>query len=92
MAREINYANAHAQLAALLDKATDDGEVIVVTRHGKEGVVMLAESKYRSLLETAYLLCSPKNAHRLLRSLADSRANHNLVEVDLNAIEMRLKK
>jgi antitoxin YefM len=92
MEREINYSSARAQLSTLLDRATDDREAITITRRGKESVVMLAESEYRSLLETAYLLRSPKNAQRLLRSLADSRAGRNLVEIDIEEVEKRLNK
>lgn len=69
----ISYTAARNQLAQLLDKAVDDREAITITRQGKESVVMIADSEYRSLLETAYLLRSPKNGERLLQALTDAR-------------------
>jgi antitoxin YefM len=72
---ETSYTEARANLARLLDRITQDREVVLITRRGQEDVAMIAASELSSLMETAYLLRSPKNALRLLeairRSLAD---------------------
>ena len=75
VAIETSYTDARANLARLLDRVTQDREIVVINRRGQEDVAMIAASELSSLVETAYLLRSPKNAQRLLeamrRSLAD---------------------
>jgi antitoxin YefM len=70
MAREATYAHARSHLRALLDEAAESGEPIVIRRPGAEDVALIALGELRSLLETVYLLRSPKNAERLFRALA----------------------
>jgi len=41
----------------------------MITRNRDQAVVMLSLSEYESLQETAYLLRSPANAKRLLKSI-----------------------
>jgi len=72
-----NYARDH--LAALMDRAAHDREVVVIERHGNKAVVLVAEEEWSSLQETAHLLRSPRNAERLLRSIA--RVGRNEGEV-----------
>jgi antitoxin YefM len=65
----ITFSTARANLAELMDQVCNDHEPIVVTRKGKQSVVMMLLEDYQSLEETAYLLRSPKNANRLLASI-----------------------
>jgi len=53
----------------------DDREVVIVRRRGARDVAILPADELSSLMETAYLLRSPKNAERLLQSLAESVKN-----------------
>ena len=69
MAIQTTYSNARANLAALLDQATTHRRIVVISRRGGEDVALLAASELTSLLETAHLLRSPKNAERLLAAL-----------------------
>jgi antitoxin YefM len=67
---ETSYSDARAHLAELLDRATNDHEVIRIRRQGQRpAAVLLSADDYASLEETAYLLASPANARRLLESL-----------------------
>ena len=75
MAIETSYTDARANLAHLLDRVTQDREIVVINRRGHEDVVMVAASELSSLIETAYLLRSPKNAQRLLEALHRSLAS-----------------
>jgi len=75
MAIETSYTDARANLAQLMDRVTQDHEVVVINRRGHEDVAMIAASELSSLVETAYLLRSPKNAQRLLEALHRSLAN-----------------
>jgi antitoxin YefM len=69
MAIQTTYTQARANLATLLDEATTNREVIIIQRRGAEDVALIAAAELTSLLETAHLLQSPKNAERLLAAL-----------------------
>jgi antitoxin YefM len=73
VAIETTYTQARAHLASLLDKVTDDREVIIIQRRGAEDVALIAADELASLLETAHLLRSPANAERLLAALTRAR-------------------
>ncbi len=69
MAHRTTYTAARANFATLCDKAADDREVIIITRRNSGDVALVAAKELSSLLETAHLLRSPKNAKRLLSAL-----------------------
>jgi len=66
----ITYTSARANLADTMDRVCEDHEPIIITRSGDQAVVMISLEDYKSLEETSYLLRSPKNARRLLESIA----------------------
>ncbi|VXD04721.1 antitoxin of the YoeB-YefM toxin-antitoxin system [Pseudomonas sp. 8Z] len=66
----ITYSTARANLANTMDRVCEDHEPIIITRNGQQAVVMMSLDDYKALEETAYLLRSPKNAQRLLESIA----------------------
>ncbi|MGH8281620.1 MAG: type II toxin-antitoxin system Phd/YefM family antitoxin [Gammaproteobacteria bacterium] len=66
----ITYSTARAKLADTMNRVCDDHEPIIITRNGEQAVVMLSLDDFKSLEETSYLLRSPKNARRLLESIA----------------------
>lgn len=74
MAIETTYSNARNNLASLLNQVTDDREIVVIKRRGREDVAMISESELSSLLETEYLFRSPKNAERLISALEEVRS------------------
>lgn len=78
MTIETTYTQAREKLASFFDRAVDDSEVIMVRRRGKgqrnRDVAIIAAEELESLIETAYLLRSPKNAERLLSALARAQA------------------
>jgi antitoxin YefM len=67
----ITYSAARTRLASTMKKVCDDHEPVVITRQKEESVVMLSLEDFRALEETAYLLRVPKNARRLLESIAE---------------------
>ncbi len=75
MAIETSYSQARAQFAHLLDEVGQNQEIVIVNRRGKEDVAMISASELNSLVETAHLLRSPKNAQRLLAALQRARGN-----------------
>ncbi len=82
--RTMTYSETRAKLADTLNSVVDDREEVIVTRAGREPVVMVALDDYESLKETAYLLRTPANARRLLASIErlenGGGAEHGLVE------------
>lgn len=66
---ETTYTNLRENLASLLSEVTDNQEVVIVRRRGAKDVAMIPAQELNSLLETAHLLRSPRNAQRLLRAL-----------------------
>jgi antitoxin YefM len=69
MAIRTTYTKARANLARLCNKVSENKEIVYIKRRNAEDVALISESELSSLLETAYLLQSPKNAQRLLRAL-----------------------
>ncbi|PVE19193.1 type II toxin-antitoxin system prevent-host-death family antitoxin [Arthrobacter sp. Bz4] len=67
--KTMTYSESRANYAATLDAVLDDREEVVITRAGKEPVVIVSLEDYQSLKETAYLLRSPENARRLLGAI-----------------------
>ena len=67
----ITYSEARSKLAETMEKVCDDHAPIIITRKNSRSVVMLSLEDYEALEETAYLLRSPKNARRLLESIAE---------------------
>jgi antitoxin YefM len=54
-----------------MEKVCDDHAPVIITRKNERSVVMISLEDYQALEETAYLLRSPKNARRLLESIAE---------------------
>ncbi|MCW5322710.1 type II toxin-antitoxin system Phd/YefM family antitoxin [Verminephrobacter aporrectodeae] len=75
MTIETTYSQAREQLKTLMDRAVEDCEVIVVRRRAGGDVAMIAAAELESLVETAHLLRSAKNAERLLTALARARSD-----------------
>ena len=74
MTIETTYSQARGQLKALMDRAVEDREVIVVRRRTGGDVAMIAADELEGLVETAHLLRSEKNATRLLAALSRARS------------------
>ena len=74
MAHRTTYTAARANFAKLCDRAADNHEVIIISRRNSGDVALVAAEELSSLLETAHLLRSPKNARRLLSALNRAKA------------------
>ncbi len=67
----ITYSTARSSLASAMKKVCEDHEPLIITRQKQESVVMISLEDFTALEETAYLLRVPKNARRLLESIAE---------------------
>lgn len=63
------YSDFRQKLKCYLDEVVKSHSPLYVTRTKRENIVVLSESNYESLMETFYLLKSPKNAERLQRAV-----------------------
>lgn len=70
---ETTYTRLRENLASVMDRVVNDREVVIVHRKKGQRVAMIPADELSSLLETAHLLRSPKNAQRLLDALRSSR-------------------
>ncbi len=73
---ETTYTSLRERLAAVLKQVAEDHEVVIVRRKRAKDVALVPAEELASLMETAHLLRSPRNARRLLRALrrAEDRA------------------
>ena len=70
----LTYTQVRQRLASVMDLVCDSGAPVIVTRQNARPVVMLSLEQYESMAETLHLLRSPRNADRLLRSIAAAEA------------------
>ncbi|WP_417628376.1 type II toxin-antitoxin system Phd/YefM family antitoxin [Pararhodobacter aggregans] len=66
----VSYTDARKHLKDVMDHAIHDKTETVITRAGKEAVVVVGKEEWDAIQETLYLLTSPANARRLRDSIA----------------------
>lgn len=90
----LTFTQARAGLKQVMDDVCKDHAPTVVTRVSGDHVVMLSLSDYNSMQETMHLLSSPKNASRLLDSIAQLRAGKAVPKdlIDNGPIETERQK
>lgn len=78
MDKTVSYSYARQNLSSLLEEVTDNAEVLCIERQNGKKVIMIEESDYNSLCETAYLLRSPHNASQLFKALEEAKHNKGI--------------
>lgn len=69
----ITTSEARRDLSGLIERVNlDHTAVEIISKRGS--AVLMSKDEYDSLIETGYLLRSPKNAVRLINSLEEARA------------------
>ncbi|MEA3491397.1 MAG: type II toxin-antitoxin system prevent-host-death family antitoxin [Campylobacterota bacterium] len=69
----VNFTEARNNLKSLFDDVYHNYEDVIVNRKNGENVVIISLDKYNSLNETEYLMRSPANKERLLKSITSLR-------------------
>ena len=93
MARSTTYSALRSNLKQALDEVCEDHEPLRVERKNGDSVVVVSETDFNALEETAYLLRSPENARRLLKALHGSRAkDKSFANVDDLRAKLGLKR
>jgi len=77
MANRTTYTQARANLASLCDRVAETREPYVIERRNGKNVVLIAEAELNSMLETAHLLRSPRNAARLAAAVERAHGGDN---------------
>ena len=87
----LNYTQARQNLKSLMDTVIEDRIAITITRTTSEPVIMMAKTEYDALMETLYLIRSPRNAERLREAIAEiDRGDVVNVEMVQGEIKERL--
>lgn len=69
----ITASEARSDLFGLIERVNlDQNEVEITSKKGS--AVLMSKDEYDALIETAYLLRSPKNVRRLFSALESARA------------------
>ena len=66
---QTTYSQARANLAKLCDRVSSNREIVIINRRKAKDVALISSEELSSIIETAHLLRSPKNAQRLLSAL-----------------------
>jgi antitoxin YefM len=69
ISQQITYSQVRANLAEILDRVSENREIVTITRRNAADVALIAADELSSLLESVYLLRSPANAKRLFSAL-----------------------
>jgi len=78
--RQATYTYVRENLARLLEEVEAERDVVIINRRGHEAVALVPAGELESLVETAHLLRSPKNAQRLLTALRRALARKGKVQ------------
>jgi antitoxin YefM len=79
----ITASEARSDLFGLIERVNlDHDEIEIISKRGS--AVLMSKGEYDALIETAYLLRSPRNARRLIDALEAARsgdvAEHELID------------
>lgn len=66
---ETSIATLQRSVGSVFDRVVNDREIVIIRRKGQKDVAIVAADELAGLMETVYLLRSPKNARRLLTAL-----------------------
>lgn len=72
------YTDARKHLKSVMNRAIHDKTETVITRAGREAVVVVGKEEWDAIQETLYLLTSPANAGRLRDAVAQLNAGQGV--------------
>lgn len=65
----VSFEKARKNLKQVLNQVHENSETMTIVRDNGRNAVIMPEQEYNQLMETMYLLQSPKNAERILESV-----------------------
>jgi antitoxin YefM len=72
---KVTYSYTRENLNSILNQISNNSEIFCIERRNGKDVIMIDKDDYNSLLETAYILKSPKNAKQLFKALEEADKN-----------------
>ncbi|MSS64481.1 type II toxin-antitoxin system Phd/YefM family antitoxin [Velocimicrobium porci] len=82
----VNYSTVRNNLKSYCDEATDNGEIVIVTRKEEKNIVILSLDKYNQLEKAARNAEYLSMIDRSIEQLSSGEGkNHELIEEDDNA-------
>lgn len=70
----VSFSELRSRLKQIMDASADQHEAVLIKRPKGENMILMSQSDYESLKETAYLLSSEANAKHLRESLRSLKA------------------
>ncbi len=70
----VTFSELRNDLKKIMDTSADQHEAIIIKRPKGENMILLSQSDYESLKETAYLLGTEANAKHLRKSIKSLRS------------------
>ncbi len=80
----ISYTHVRNNFAGAMEQVCNDHAPIIITRKNAESVIMMSLEDYNAIMETGYLLRSPKNAARLAKSINELENNDFIKKNELD--------
>ena len=74
MTIQTTYTDARERFASLLDEVTDNREVVIIRRRGRDDVALIAADDLAAMMETLNVLGDAAHTERLLTALQRARA------------------
>jgi antitoxin YefM len=74
--KTMTYSESRRRFAEVLDSVVEGHEEAVITRAGRESVVIVSLQDYESLKESAYVATEPADVSRLLASIRELETGH----------------
>lgn len=82
----ISYTYVRNNFAGTMEKVCNDHMPVIITRKNAEAVIMMSLDDYNAMVETTYLLRSPKNSSRLTQSIKELESK-NLIKKENSDFE-----
>ena len=79
----LSYTKVRNQLSDVMNHVCQDHDPVIIARQKHPSVVVMSLEDYNALIETAYLLQSPKNAERLNQAVEDFKSDNNYKKIDI---------
>lgn len=81
--KALSYTKVRNQLSDVMDHVCEDHDPVIITRQKNPSLVLISLEDYSALIETTYLLQSPRNAERLNQAVSDFKSGDNYNKVDI---------
>ena len=73
-----SYSEFRQHMKSFLDAVVKTHKPLFITRKHGEELVVISKEDYTSMEETLYLMSNPKNAERLIESIAQFQAEQTI--------------